>query len=165
MFVSHLAQEGLAHTSIKVYLSAVRNLHISAGLHEVFSRQLTPRVELVLKGIKRDKAGLPPKSTRLPITTDIMTKIKEDLLRQPKDYTNILLWAACCVAFFGFLRCGEFTVPSQADYDPGAHLSFNDIAIDDKRSPSVIQVNIKQSKTDPFRQGVQIYLGKTGKAL
>ena len=165
MFVSHLAQEGLAHTSIKVYLSAVRNLHISAGYHEVFARQLTPRLELVLKGIKRDKAGLSSKLVRLPITIDIMGKIKQNLSLQPKDHTNILLWAACCVAFFGFLRCGEFTVPSQADYDPGAHLSLDDIAIDDKKSPSVVQVNIKQSKTDPFRQGVQVYLGKTGKAL
>ena len=51
--------------------------------------------------------------------------------------------------------CGEFV----------AHLSLDDIAIDDKKSPSVVQVNIKQSKTDPFRQGVQVYLGKTGKAL
>ena len=37
MFVSHLVQEGLAHTSIKVYLSVVCNLHISAGYHEVFA--------------------------------------------------------------------------------------------------------------------------------
>lgn len=34
-----------------------------------------------------------------------------------------------------------------------------------KESPSVIQVTIKQSKTDPFRHGVQLYLGKTGKDI
>ena len=44
----------------------------------------------------------------------------------------------------------EFTVPSQNEYDPTAHLSVEDIAVDSKSSPTVIQVNIKQSKTAPF---------------
>ena len=34
MFVSYLARQGLSQASIKVYLSAVRNLHVSAGLHK-----------------------------------------------------------------------------------------------------------------------------------
>ena len=46
------------------------------------------------------------------------------------------------------------------------HLSLTDIALDDKVNPSVIQVTIKQSKKDPFRQGVDIiYLGKMGKDI
>ena len=161
MFVGHLAQQGLSHASIKVYLSAIRNLHVSSGLHEEFAKQLTPHLELVLKGIKKEKAKAAPLPTRMPITIDIMVKIKVTLLRCPSKYDNVLLWAACCLAFFGFLRCGEFTVPSQNEYDPTAHLSLEDIAVDNKSSPTVIQVNIKQSKTDPFRQGVQLYLGKT----
>lgn len=76
MFVSHLAQEGLAHQSIKVYLSAVRNLHVSAGLHAEFEKQLTPRLQLVLKGIKKDKSKAPQANPRLPITLEIMAKIK-----------------------------------------------------------------------------------------
>ena len=63
---------------------------------------------------------------------------------------------------FGFLRCSEFTVPSVHDYDPSAHLSFKDLSIDSRDSPSVIQLHIKQSKTDPFRKGVRLFLGKTG---
>ena len=165
MFVSHLTQEGLAHSSIKVYLSAICNLHISTGLHIEFAKQLTPRLQLVLKGIKKEREKLTPSRTRLPITIKIMTKIKEVLLRKPKDYDNILLWAACCTAFFGFLRCGKFTVPTQATYDPEAHLSLSDIALDSKHIPSVIQVTIKQSKTDPFHQGVQLCLGKTDKEI
>lgn len=161
MFVSHLAEQGLTHSSIKVYLSAVRNLHVHAGLHEIFSKQLSPRLELVLKGIKRENAKTRSPPTRLPITIDIMGKIKEVLLQHPAEYNNILLWAACCLAFFGFLRCGEFTLPSQTEYDPGAHLSIGDIAVDSTSSPTTIQVTIKQSKTDPFRQGVQLHLGKT----
>ena len=60
MFVSYMAQQSLSQVSIKVYLSAVRNLHVSAGLHEEFSKQLTPRLELVLKGIKKGKGKVCP---------------------------------------------------------------------------------------------------------
>ena len=100
MFVSHLAQEGLAHTSIKVYLSAVRNLHISAGLHIQFTKALTPRLELVMKGIKKDKAKTTPSCPRLPITVEIMAKIKKVLHGTHKEHDSIMLWAACCLAFF-----------------------------------------------------------------
>ena len=162
MFVSHLAKEGLALSSIKVYLSAVRNLHVEAGLHSVWEEQLTPWLQLVLKGIKRARATGLPTPARLPITVEIMRQIKAVLLRDPQKYDNILLWAACCLAFSGFLRCGEFTVPSQTDYDKGAHLSVEDIALDSRSSPTVVIVTIKQSKTDPFHQGVDLHLGKTG---
>ena len=162
LFVGHLAEDGLTHQSIKVYLSAVRNLHVSAGLHDHFSRQMTPRVEQVLKGIKKANSKTATNRIRLPITLDIMQKIRSVLDQEPTNYTNILLWAACCLAFFGFLRCGEFTMPSKTVYDPETHLAVADVALDDKENPSVIQVTIKQSKTDPFRQGVHLYLGRTG---
>lgn len=53
LFVSSLAQEGLSYSSIKVYLSAVRNLHVSAGLYDLYAKQFTPRLELVLLVLKR----------------------------------------------------------------------------------------------------------------
>ena len=72
-----------------------------------------------------------------------------------------MLWAACCVAFFGFLRVGELTAPSDASYDSTVHLSLSDIAVDNPAAPTIIRVAIKQSKTDPFRHGVNIFLGRT----
>ena len=72
-----------------------------------------------------------------------------------------MLWAACCLAFFGFLCVSEFTIPSHNDYDPSLHLSLQDISMDNRDNPNVLRIRIKQSKTDPFRQGVQIYLGAT----
>lgn len=70
MSVSHLAREGLTHQSIKVYLSAVCNLHVSAGLHQVFAQSLTPRLEMVLKGIKKEKASCfrQDHASQLPLT-------------------------------------------------------------------------------------------------
>ena len=121
MFIGHLAQQGLSYASIKVYMPAVCNLHVSEGLHEEFAKHLTPRLELVLKGIKKESA---PRRLRLPITLDVMEKIKRVLLQHPKDPENVMMWAACCTTFFGFLRCGEFTIPSLATYDPEVHLSL-----------------------------------------
>ena len=76
-----------------------------------------------------------------------------------------MLWAACCTCFFGFLRSGEITVPSAGEYDPGAHLSYGDVTLDSRESPTMAQVNIKASKTDPFRKGVSIYIGRTNRCV
>ena len=38
---------------------------------------------------------------------------------------------------------------------------MTDIAVDSKSYPCTIQMTIKQFKTDPFRKGVQLFLGRT----
>lgn len=57
-----------------------------------------------------------------------------------------LLWAVCCLAFFGFLRVGDFTAPSARHFDSTVHLCFQDLAIDNPRSPTMLQVTLKQSR-------------------
>ena len=134
--------------------------------HDVtFHNQLTPRLHQVLKGIRKEKASTLPSRLRRPITRDIMLKIKVTLLKSPHSYHNIMMWAACCLAFFGFLRSSEFTIPTQSGYDPEVHLSPKDVAVDNRAKPRMLKVIIKQSKTDPFRQGVTLCLGKTDSQL
>ena len=72
-----------------------------------------------------------------------------------------MLSAVCCIAFFGFLRVGELTVPGDNTYDPAVYLSYTDITVDNPNNPRVIKITIKQSKTDPFRKGIDLYLGRT----
>ena len=50
---------------------------------------------------------------------------------------------------------------SQDDYNPYAHLSYNDVAVDNHTAPTLLTLQLKQSKTDPFRAGVTLTLGKT----
>ncbi len=57
------------------------------------------------------------------------------------------------------------TVPNGQAFDESAHLSVKDIAVDDTKHPSMIQIRIKQSKTDPFRRGIDLFVGRTGAAL
>ena len=66
---------------------------------------------------------------------------------------------------FGFFRTGEITVPSEGAYDAGTHLNFADVAIDDPKNPTLMGIRLKSSKTDPFRNGVDIFLGRTKNQL
>ena len=68
-----------------------------------------------------------------------------------------MLWAGCCLGFFGFLRTGEFTVNSHFNLD--IHLTVSDIQADSLVNPGSFRVYIKYSKIDPFRQGCYIYIG------
>ena len=122
-----------------------------------------PLLEYVLRGVRMDQARNregPPPMERLPITPDILLKVRVILERNRMSFDNIMLWAAYCTAFFGFLRSAELTVPSQAAFDPGYHLSFGDILFDTPKNPSTVSVRIKASKTDPLRKGVTLLLGR-----
>ena len=72
---------------------------------------------------------------------------------------HCMFWAACCLGYFGLLRASEFTVPNLASFSPSLHLSVDDISVDSMVSPSCMRVNIKGSKTDPFRQGCYVHIG------
>ena len=62
---------------------------------------------------------------------------------------------------FGFLRAGEAVAPEK-NFDVSQHLTYADIAVDDLADPKQLQLNIKQSKTDPFSLGVKVWIGRTG---
>ena len=119
-----------------------------------------PQLEYALKGVKR----LSTKGCRkrLPITPDILRKLKAVW---PKARDCKMLWAASCLCFFAFLRSGEVVSPSARCYDATTHLCFEDVRVDDRQSPSALQVTIKASKTDPFRQGVVLHVGALGDSL
>ena len=57
------------------------------------------------------------------------------------------------------------SVPSDNEYDPAVHLSVGDIAVDNPREPLMVRIHIKQSKMDPFRKGINLFVGKTSSDL
>ena len=69
------------------------------------------------------------------------------------------------LCFFGFLRSGEITIPSDSAFDEGAHLAFADVSADCLHDPKVIRVCLKVSKTDPFRVRIHIFVGRTSNRL
>ena len=58
--------------------------------------------------------------------------------------------AVLFLAYFGFLRCGEFIVSKTFQHD--VNLTFDDVRIFDDH----LTLHLKQSKTDPFRKGITI---------
>ena len=151
-------QKGLRPQSIAPYLAGVRHLLIAAG-EAAPNRQEWPRLQLVLRGIKRSQAGLVPQRRRLPITISLMVKIQAELALLPETYAATMLWAACCMAFFGFMRCGEFTVANRTSDPP---IKSTDVALDSHTNPSLARAWLRKAKCDPFGKGVCIYLGKSG---
>ena len=117
-----------------------------------------PRLELVIRGVKRQQASLDSKPL-LPITPVILHRVQAAWY-ESTDRDKLILWAAICMCFFGFLRSGEAVVPGDHNFDPSQRLCFGDVAVDSLDNPSFIQLRLKQSKTDPFRKGVSIIIGR-----
>ena len=153
LFATFLAN-AVQHSTIKVYLSAVRSMHIEQGFPDPFINCL--RLQRVLRGIKRTQGVF--SSLRLPVTDDIMAVIFRALDLSTPDHC--MFWAACNLAYFGFLRSAEFTVPNLASFSSAIHLGVADIAVDSGSMPSCLRVQIKASKTDPFRKGCYVHIGR-----
>ncbi len=158
LFTAHLSGS-VGYSTVRAYMSAVRHLHLSKGYADPFLA--VPQLDLVFKGVKRLKPS--GQDRRLPITPIVLRDIWEVVQRTPTDYTNIMMWAACCLGYFAFLRCGEFTVNDP--FDPGKHLEISDIAVDSYEIPTMISVFLKQSKTDQDKSGIKLFLGRTNQDL
>ena len=146
-FLSHSIQ----HSTINVYLSAIRSLHIEQGFADPLVDCL--RLQRVLRGIKRTQGDT--SSLHLPVT-DIMMVIFRALDLSLPDHC--MFWAACNLAFFGFLRSAEFSVPNLASFSPS--MGLNDVTVDSMLSPSCLRLRIKASKTDPFRKGIFLHIAR-----
>ena len=132
-------------------LSALRFFQIRAGLQDP-SLSSFPRLTYVLKGIHR---SLQPKAS----TTHNYRKLHKVWSVPPIPYDHAMLWAACCVGFFGFLRAGEFTCTTASPSTIA--LSPSDVIVDPRSNPRLVTLHLRSSKTDLFGAGCQIYLGRT----
>lgn len=153
LFVTHLAKS-IQHQSIKVYLSAIRSLHIAEGFPDPING--SHQLQKLIRGIKRTQ-GSKATRERLPVTNELLQVIHGSLNFAIADHA--MFWAACTLAYFGFLRAAEFTVPNHNSFNPEIHLQVSDIAMDNRTKPSCMKVFIKASKTDPFRKGCHVYIG------
>lgn len=82
------------------------------------------RLKAIMNGVKR--VQLPSRSLRYPVTFDILRRACF-YLRKVDNFYNLMLETVCTVAFFGFLRCGEFTCKEA--FDPSIHLCMSDLSI------------------------------------
>lgn len=160
LYVSYLANKGLSYSTINSYLSALRHLHI---IHDMPEPQQAswPKFLLVKRGIRKEKATSHRQKPRLPITPDILRQIKALWSAKPIQPDTVMLWAASCLCFFGFFRLGEITCSSPSTVKSHQELLIADLAVDNHSCPTFISVNLKQSKTDQFRRGARVIVGRT----
>ena len=156
LFVTHLAQ--LVHHAT-IIIKAVRALHIEQGFADPLVNCL--RLQQVLCGVKRSRCD--SRATRHPVTDCTLLIILKSLDLNIPDHT--MFWAACNLACFGFLRSAKVTVPTLASFSPDVHLSLDDIAVDSYEVPTLLCVHLKASKTDPFRKGCFIHIGRGNSLL
>lgn len=160
-FISYLAIQKLSHSTIKCYLSAVRHLQVEGGWGDPRINEMA-KLEQVLKGIKRLQAvekGSPKQ--KLPITPNLLIRIKQIWEKDPVSWDVAMLWAAVCLCFFGFFRSGQITQLTEGGYDQGTHLSPEDVSVDSLTNPQMLKIRLKCSKTDPFRVGIDVFVGRT----
>ena len=117
------------------------------------------RLQYILRGIKRYQVQNPKPG--LPIRKEHLQEFYN--LLQPYSHTNRdnkMIWAAMCLAFFGFLRMSEFTVNQH--FQQSEHLRPDDLAFFPSfEAPTHMSLKVKCSKTDPFRKGITLTLGIT----
>ena len=156
-FVSACADQGLGYSCINVYLCGLRHHWIKRTSIDILKGK--DSLFLTLRGIKRMTGK--PKQLRLPITTAVMFKLHSVLSCGVFGYKqDRLMWAAMTLAFMAGLRCGEFTVNS----DSSNWLRFQDISFhfDKSLCKEVLTLTLRESKTDPFREGIKLCLYATG---
>ena len=161
-FVAFLFRASLSHQTIRGYLSAVRHLQIMNGFPDPAISSLC-RLNYALQGIRREDP-LRHRLPRLPITPQLLRRIFQVWSSDTVSFDRIMLWAAFCIGFFGFMRSGEFTCPSLSAFTDDM-LAPGDVAVDSRSAPSYIVVRLKRSKNDPFGAGVTIHLGATGDSI
>jgi hypothetical protein len=154
LYVAFLHQQGLKGSSIKVYLAAVRNLHVKNDFADPCSNT---RVKMAVKGAVNCSTS---PVRKLPITYDILCKLV-DLLDGRND--KLMLQLAMCVGFYGCLRAGELCVSDTSLFDPAVNLCWSDVTVDEVKKALVLF--IKRSKTDSKNLGVSVRLGCSGKPV
>ena len=137
-FCAEISQT-ISYKTLKVYLAAIRLLHIEHDLPDPTDDSL---LELVCRGIHRQQGDNP--RPRLPITINHLRTLKNQLrISQYSLLEQRMLWSSFTLAFYGFLRISKYT-----------SLQWSDVTV----SGSEISIKLHQSKTDPFRHGYVVSL-------
>ena len=111
----------------------------------------------VLKGIKLGITNKTTRAPRLPITPHNLLVIRNNLYKFIKHkHDGHMIWCASTMAYYGFLRVSEYTNPHPNKYKKASRTLT---AADVQKDGDIIQIQIKQSKTDTAKHGTSIQIG------
>ena len=130
------------------YLSGIRYHYIKDGQGDPLKN--CERLTYILRGFKKSQNN--HYSQRLPITFEVLQKLCTVLKKGAvTNFVDHMLLAACTLAFYGFLRCGEFTRKTQKQ---SIFVQIRDIHFQNDKSK--YSLNLRSSKCDPFKKGICI---------
>ena len=118
-FVTSLSRRVRAAT-IKCYLSGVQFCSIMAGYPQKISDM--GRLYYLVRGIKRLE-GRSPRQSHRPIRVRHLLKLSEFIGAQYQKFDRIMYRAVISLAFFGMLRCSEYTAPGDGCVGFGYHFN------------------------------------------
>lgn len=154
VFMVFLARSNLCYRTLKVYLHGVQHHSLMHGYPIQFSNMRF--LYYTLRGIRRVQGDVSTRPVRAPITISHLWSMLGFLSASSFTPFNKAMWRAVILtAFFGLLRVSEFTCPAH-NFDPVRHLSPSDVSFNS--ASSMMYINIKASKTDPFRSGIIVRL-------
>jgi len=134
------------YSTIKAYLSAVRNLHLELGFTLPEFEEL-PRLRRTLKGIKRLKGN--PKRKKLGIGPKELVSIffwgKIDLERE----NDLFCWLACLLAFGGCFRKANVTAKKQGAFSRSGVMLKGSVRFTGKDEMEIVATF---SKTNQFSE-------------
>ena len=145
LFVTYLARR-LAFSSIKVYLCSIQYLSIINGFSERINSM--HKLYYVLRGVRLFLGSSRNRPRRLPLTIVQIRHIYRYTKLHLSRHDSAMFQAAISLAFFAMLRSSEFCSPG-SHHTSSATLLLSDISI----QRDIMLVRIKQSKTDPFKEG------------
>ena len=120
------------------------------------------QLHFTLHGIKRKLSATGNRKPCMPITIVLLKQIKSYIM---STYPNLvdqrMLWTASTLAYFGFPWSSEYTSPSKSKYHKSSTLQLQDVTLEESR----ILVEVKATKTDPFREGITLSIAKTGTSV
>ena len=147
MFISYLSSENFAPSTINSHVSALSFVHNINGWDNPTDSFLIKKLK---EGCRRVNHRV---DSRLPITPSLLSKLVKILpVICKSSYEVQLFTAAFLLAFFGFLRVGEFASTDRSGTNDFKLIARDDIAV----SGSCLSLRIRYSKTD--QRGVQSWL-------
>lgn len=138
-FIAHLSTEGKASSTICTYTSSLSYIH---KLHDWSDPTANFIIQKLKEGSRRQGKSA---DSRRPISLQILRQLCLLLPGICRSSFEVCLFkAAFLLAFFGFLRVGEFSVTSQ-EGEVGHVLSIRDVLV---KTGQYMEVTIRTSKTD-----------------
>ena len=153
-FVASLVHR-IGFKSIKVYLSGIQYWALMCGDSAHISSM--SRLFYLLRGIRRIQGNLFRRHRRTPITVSQLHLIHYRLqFLRYSNFERSMFRAMASLAFFGLLRCSEYTSAGRHHFAASNTLLFQDISF--ANGFSIMHIFIRASKTDPSCYGCTIHI-------